>query len=249
MELQKHKPYLILFCIFGLMIIVVKMTGSVVTDDRLPVAIMLPDRTGLWTGVTPQFCQNSACGFSVPMENGGTGKTVCPRCGGRLESTSIAERAILPSDTIILKKNYREEKNQWISVSVVVAGRSRASIHRPEWCLSGQGFAVTGYTSDTIQCADGRQIPVTFIDVQSYGQNGMVNHGLFAYWFVSTDGEVASQWQRLVRMAWDNIIYRVSRRWAYVTIMTDMPQGHEDKQTRDKLKTFIAELYPKIRAH
>jgi hypothetical protein len=52
---------------------------------------------------------------------------------------SKAERDLLPGDTVVLKKRYVDADGHTIFVSIVMSGRERASIHRPQVCLVGQG--------------------------------------------------------------------------------------------------------------
>ena len=63
---------------------------------------------------------------------------------GRAVPVSAVERAILPPDTGYSRKNYIsvQDRAQQVFVSIVLSGRDRTSIHRPELCLVGQGWTI-----------------------------------------------------------------------------------------------------------
>jgi len=102
----------------------------------------LPDQIGAWKGENLFFCQNESCLRSFTEQTLGTNR-VCPRCGGTIERTwSLAERRLLPKDTVLLKKVYHHPNGQSLTVSVVISGTERVSIHRPQMCLVGQGYDI-----------------------------------------------------------------------------------------------------------
>ena len=53
---------------------------------------------------------------------------------------SESERTILPADTQFDKRLYTAPDGTWYQVSLVIGGKSKSSIHRPELCLPSQGF-------------------------------------------------------------------------------------------------------------
>jgi exosortase len=56
------------------------------------------------------------------------------------------EREVLPPDTGFSRKSYvsLHNLNDRVFLSIVLSGRDRTSIHRPEICLVGQGWTITG---------------------------------------------------------------------------------------------------------
>ena len=68
---------------------------------------------------------------------------------GSAIAPTAAERAILPPDTGYSTKLYvsREGPNRQVLLSIVLSGRDRTSIHRPELCLVGQGWTINGSSS------------------------------------------------------------------------------------------------------
>ncbi|MDB6167539.1 MAG: eight transrane protein EpsH, partial [Verrucomicrobia bacterium] len=65
---------------------------------------------------------------------------------GRRAEVSPVEREILPADTGYARRDYVAvaDARQRVFLSVVLSGRDRTSIHRPELCLVGQGWSIDG---------------------------------------------------------------------------------------------------------
>ena len=240
--------YVIVTGMIACTLVLVEYTGTVEVDDSLPVKSDLPRTIDGWVGVRTLYCQNEVCGKMLPMNLAEAGVNTCPLCGAKVSSMSVAERKHLPVDTIIIRKNYRNEStNRWILVSVVISGRERSSIHRPEWCLPGQGYRIAAYRHESVACEDHRSLPVTFIKIQAPGSLSTLQYGWFCYWFISKTHEVGSQTARLAWMAWDNVFYGVFRKWAYVSILADRVDSEQEEYDVEILKDFIKELRMVIR--
>src|SRR5690606_1661415 len=65
--------------------------------------------------------------------------------GRRAEVTQV-ERDILPPDTGYSRRSYvaLHQPSRQVFLSIVLSGRDRSSIHRPELCVAGQGWTITG---------------------------------------------------------------------------------------------------------
>ena len=157
----------------------------------------------------------------------------------------------LPEDTTYGRRRYSFPDKTWIESSVVLMGQDRTSIHKPEYCLPGQGFTIDlrevvtipirqphAYdlpvmkltTSKTARDRNGREVPV---------------RGVYIYWFVA-DGKLATHHlDRMWMMTKGLLSEGVLQRWAYVTYFSICNPGDEDA-TFDKMARFIAESVPKF---
>ncbi|MDP6754477.1 MAG: hypothetical protein QGF56_12380, partial [Verrucomicrobiota bacterium] len=61
-------------------------------------------------------------------------------CTSRLTPVTKLELDWLPDDTTYGRRRYTLPDGSWIENSVVLMGQDRTSIHKPEYCLPGQGF-------------------------------------------------------------------------------------------------------------
>jgi EpsI family protein len=155
--------------------------------------------------------------------------------GQRAEVTAF-EREILPADTGYSRRNYVNLTNpaQQVFFSVVLSGRDRSSIHRPEICLVGQGWTISARTEQQFHLPGGKPFSATLLRVrrvQAIAAGGARAGGplevpqVVAYWFVSANRIVATHWQRFAVDAWNRVVHGQADRWAYVLVQTDARDG------------------------
>jgi exosortase len=150
--------------------------------------------------------------------------------GRRTEVTAV-EREILPVDTGYSRKLYVAvaDARQQVLLSIVLSGRDRTSIHRPELCLVGQGWTI-GQAAQHRFAGPGRDESFSASllrvrrEVQS-PQGKVVVPQLVAYWFINGDRIVASHGQRFLADAWNRVFRGRADRWAYVLMQTDASDG------------------------
>lgn len=140
------------------------------------------------------------------------------------------EREILPLDTGFSRVNYVDARqSQRVFLSIVLSGRDRTSIHRPELCLVGQGWTLTGRASHRFSYP-GRgdaSFPATILHVRRdrTASGPAVPPQLVAYWFVAGDRVVANHWSRIAYDAYNRVVHGRVDRWAYVLLQTDASDG------------------------
>ena len=120
-----------------------------------------------------------------------------------------AERKVLPPDTRIEKRLYRNAEGEWFLVSAIVGGRDKRSIHRPELCLPAQGFQMS--LPETVRAgeADWRFLHLA----NASGESG------YAYTFFNQEGfRTASHVRRIFRDVWDRSVRGRIDRWAMVAV-------------------------------
>ena len=153
--------------------------------------------------------------------------------GRRAEVTPI-EREILPADTGFSRKVYVSlaEPRRDVLLSVVLSGRDRTSIHRPELCLVGQGWTIDAATRHQFQfpSASGAagSFPSTVLEVRremASPHGKVIVPQIAVYWFVDSRTVVATHWERLLRDAWNRVTRARADRWAYVLMQTDSSDG------------------------
>jgi exosortase len=151
---------------------------------------------------------------------------------GRRAEVSAVEREVLPPDTGFSRKDYVAiaDSTQRVFLSVVLSGRDRTSIHRPELCLVGQGWTInaTGGHRFSYPGNPARDFPATVLHVQREvrtPRGTVVVPQLVVYWFIGGDTVVASHWERLAVDAWNRVVHARADRWAYVLMQTDARDG------------------------
>jgi hypothetical protein len=248
MEARVFKPYLVLIGMMSILSLALAFTVDVRVSDQAGVRMQLPNRIGEWSGVDIRFCQNKECRKEFPanqLEN----IDICPACGGELSGMSYAESLQLPEDTELVRKQYRNPAGEVIMVSIVLSGKERVSIHRPQMCLVGQGRTILEEEVDPVTIQGRKQpLDVMILDLE---RDVRLNDGrkfkvpeYYAYWFVGKNRETPHHMQRMIWMAMDRILFNVAHRWAYISVAGSRQPGsdHYKEQVRD----FVAKMYPEI---
>lgn len=158
----------------------------------------------------------------------------------------------LPGDTSFGQRRYKSSDSE-ILVNVVLMGRDRTSLHKPQFCLTGQGWAIDQIASAEDQIAMDRpvsyQLPVVkLIANRSYA--GGIARGVYVYWYVADDGLSASV-SGAARM-WSMVrrLFRTGelQRWAYVTCFAVCPPGQEEA-VYQRIRAFIAAAAPEFQLY
>jgi exosortase len=172
--------------------------------------------------------------------------------GRRTEVTDL-EKQVLPPDTGYSRKIYVSlaDPSKQAFLSIVLSGRDRTSIHRPELCLVGQGWTIrSSFTHRFAYPGAKAEFPATVLRVE---KEVMTPRGkvavpqLFAYYFVGGDIVVATHWDRIARDAWDRVTRGRSDRWAYVVVQTGDSDGEVAALRR--IQTILNGTLPVFQKH
>jgi exosortase len=208
------------------------------------VAAAQPDTVDGFTGRTLLYCQDDQCLASVEADSLPPGVSqACPRCGKPLATLSLGEKTVLPADTRIVKRSYRNAAGDTLSPTVVVSGASRLSIHRPEMCLPGQGFQILSARVLKLDLGSGRTLRVKLVQA---GRTGEAPIG-FLYWFVNRRTETPSHWTRIFTDVWSRSVHNRINRWAMVTLVGDQP--FDTPEAQRAAAAFLGAWYPQVVPH
>ena len=196
--------------------------------------VALPDATMAF----PWFCQNRACLFSQNLTVGEQPPATCPQCDGEIAGVSRAELDILPSDTQSRKVTYTFNNGDVFTVALVIAGKNRMSIHRPELCLPSQGYILS--ERQVIKLSE--KLPFATFSLRREGQPR--SHG-FGYVFLNSRTATASNLHRVLGDSWQRSVHNTIQRWAMITVTSP----HYDFQTPEgevALRQFMEDFYPTL---
>jgi len=159
----------------------------------------------------------------------------------------------LPKDTTYGRRYYRSPDGFEMLIGIVLMGTDRTSIHKPQYCLIGQGWNInsseSGITSLRIERPHPYHLPGMKLMTTAYrdkpdGQK-TVARGIYVYWFVA-DGELTGDHlQRMWWMARDLVCTGTLQRWAYVSCFASCWPGQEEP-TFERMKQFIAAAVPEF---
>lgn len=174
---------------------------------------------------------------------------------GKEEQPSEGERYVLPKDTEITKKLYKDESGNLVNAQIVLAGAEKRSIHRPELCLPAQGWSINRREVVPVTLRNGKSLAV-MVDVISRPVEiapGITKPltSLYCYWFVGKGVSTPSHLMRLLLTSWDRVVHRKNHRWAYVAVSAPVlkgfkPDGKNESETQNMLSEFIGGIVPAV---
>jgi hypothetical protein len=247
METKSFKPY---FFVIGLMAatsLLLAFSVNVQMTNEVGIKVMLPERVGYWQGVDIFYCQNQACQKEYRASEAGN-SNLCASCGSPLGVMTLAEKRLLPDDTILLRKEYTNSLGHRLFVMIVLSGKERVSIHRPQICLVGQGHEITRSKVVSVPLEGRRSLDVMTLELLRRMRNDegtqFESASYYAYWFVGKGRETPRHLKRMFWMAIDQIFHNVSHRWAYISVSGS--RSKDSDEYRQEVVSFIKDLYPQL---
>ncbi len=189
----------------------------------------------------PWFCQNEHCGRIVETESPFAPPAACPSCGSPMAGASLGERTVLPSDTGFRKCHYYDAMGDVYRVTVVINGKSRQSIHRPEVCLPAQGFSMENGRVIDFDIGGGERLAVRCVDLRRRDSASSHRMGQ-GYYFVSHDNRVASHLSRMLISIRDRAFRNRITRWAMVTLFCEDSLASTPER-REEVSAFLSEFH------
>jgi len=158
---------------------------------------------------------------------------------------------VLPRDTSYGQRRYLSaDSNFAAQVSVVLMGADRTSLHKPQFCLTGQGWTINKTEVDKILMDKPVSYELPVIKLTVSGQFPVEGRtvkasGVYVYWYVADDAISAapSGSDRMWSIARDLITTGVLQRWAYIAYFATCSPGQEE-QTYARLKQLISASTP-----
>jgi exosortase len=241
------------------------ITAPVITAPAITAAVVVAAAFAV-TGLTARFDALSTRAAGVRLAADGVNPAELPvflgepaAWAGRPAEVSAVERETLPPDTGYARKHYARMAHpharmarpaERVFFSIVLRGRDRTSIHRPEICLVGQGWTIANRRGAEIRLPDGGALPVTVLTVsreftRADGRRGTAV-ALLAYWFAGDGVTEPAHWRMILRGMRDRLLRLRADRWAYVTVQTGAADGEAAAWKR--LEEVAALAWPRARA-
>ncbi len=248
MKIKQYIPYLMVLGMLAIATVFALRSSDMSVISEPAVITSLPDRVGEWSGEELSYCQNESC-MMVVVSSELFGSNKCPSCGGPMLATwSLAEKQMLPADTVLVRKLYSCRGKPNLAVSIVISSSEEVSIHRPQMCLTGQGYDISSEETWSIPLLGRQPLQVRLLSLfnlrQITGNRKAVVQSFYAYWFVSKGYETPSSAWRIFYATWDRVFRGHVSRWAYVSIAGEKPRG--SGAADPQLHSFIQNLYPQI---
>jgi hypothetical protein len=154
----------------------------------------------------------------------------------------------LPPDTVYGRKIYWDDAGFAAQISAVMMQTDRTSIHRPEVCITGQGWKIlkkeiidipvplpSPYVLKATCLTSTRESPT---DKRTYSS-------LYIYWFVSERRTVAGHGQALWSISEDLLTTGALYPWAYVSCFARCQPGKEGLYL-SRMKRLVSSAVPEF---
>lgn len=168
------------------------------------------------------------------------------------QETDAETVSTLPADTSFGQRLYTAPDGFQLDLKIVLMGTDRTSLHKPQFCLPGQGWQInntlSGQTSIPIERPCAYNLPVVKLIASTErvinGENIRAS-GVYVYWYVCDDGLSAtvSGYERMWLMTKRLLTTGILQRWAYVSCWSACPPGREEA-TFQRMRAFIAAAAP-----
>jgi hypothetical protein len=153
-------------------------------------------------------------------------------------STNIPESEVelgyFPKDTSYARRLYQSPDGFSATATVILMGTDRTSIHKPDYCLPGQGWNIRSKKTVNLSIASTPpyEMPVSEWVVSNSFQTPdggeKTESGVYVFWFVADGEETPSHYQFMRWLALDLLRKAVWQRWAYVSYFAVCEPGQED---------------------
>ncbi len=170
-------------------------------------------------------------------------------------STNVPEPAValgyFPKDTSYSERFYTAPNGQNIQSTAILMGTDRTSIHRPEYCMPGQGWSIDEKQIEDIPINDNPpyQLKIARWNVstmmhQPNGQDAKLT-AIYVYWYVADNEETADHDKMLEWLTLDLFRTGALQRWAYISYFSVCPDGQQDA-AYETVKRLISAQVPKF---
>jgi hypothetical protein len=158
----------------------------------------------------------------------------------------------LPKDTSFALRVYNTNEGIGaIQASVILMGKDRTSIHKPEYCLPGQGFRIEAQTNIVIPIAGPQPYALNVkkwnLSITIKDDNGQPHNmrAVYMFWFVADNQLTTDHRQRMWWLARDLLRHGVLQRWAYISYFAGCQPG-EEEATAARMEKLIAASVPEF---
>ena len=226
--------------------------GMVATLNRLPlaalepddfIALSLPQKLGHIPGQRIWYCHQMDCqkAFSESKieDWNEDNKPLCVFCDSVLFPISYGEKILLPGDTRMMKSVYEDGQDSY-TVTVVVSGMSRVSIHRPDLCLPGQGYQIVGKTIHPLTLNNGKRLDILLYKVRKAGTDDIG----FANFLVSNRLQTGSHFHRILHDVLQRSLFGRVNRWAMFTIVSH--DSFDTPEQLERLRVLLSDWLPQV---
>ena len=167
-------------------------------------------------------------------------------------STNIPEPDVaigyFPKDTSYVERRYTGPSGIHIQSTIVMMGADRSSIHRPEYCLPGQGWVIDKKEIATIPINDNPPYDLQAarwnLSASIQGPDGQKENaaGIYVFWYVAKNDETPNHDKMLEHLTMNLFRTGDLQRWAYISYFVPCLPGQEDAAFAETKRLIAAQV-------
>ena len=235
-------------------------TAAAINRQKIILAVALLALIGATAGVLAHAKSNQKLGApgvkTAPLPGSQNLAVLLPEQLPGFKSVGLAQAEVvtnmLPPDTSYGQRIYTADDGFQTLANVVLMGSSRASIHKPQVCLTAQGWDINDAASHVDHVPLNKpfayDLPVMHLIASKNalldGQR-VTEQGVYVYWFVDANRFTPSHAQRMLWMAHDVLFNGELDRWAYISFFSVCAPGQE-AATFERMKKLIVTSVPEF---
>jgi hypothetical protein len=156
----------------------------------------------------------------------------------------------LPQETSLSQRVYTAPDGFQLTMNVVMMATDRTSIHKPQFCLLGQGWRIEKTERESVLIPKPHPYQMPFMaltasrEIELEGRKQPVR-GVYVYWFVADNALTADHWERMWWMSRELLTTGTLQRWAYVSLFAVCYPGQESAVLA-RIKQFIPDAVPQF---
>lgn len=167
-------------------------------------------------------------------------------------STNIPEPqevlSYLPPDSSYAERMYFDPNGLRIQSTAILMGADRTSIHRPEYCLPGQGWNIDKKEIETIPINDN---PPYQLQVARWSLSTSLQQpdgtketacALYVFWYVTRNDETPNHDKMLEHLALNLFRSGQLQRWAYISYFSLCEPGQQDAAFQEIKRLIMAQV-------
>ena len=170
-------------------------------------------------------------------------------------STNVPEPEVaigyFPKDTSYAERRYTSPNGINIQSTVILMGADRTSIHRPEYCLPGQGWTIAKKEIVTIPINGNSPYNLQVarwnltISYKKLSGETATMAGIYVFWYAANNDETPDHDKMIEHLTMNLFRTGDLQRWAYISYFVPCLPGQEDASFAET-KRLIATQVPQF---
>lgn len=198
----------------------------------------------------------AASGLSAPGLRASLPQSFSTFWGRPIEPSKAEIEQLIDVGVEMSRMHYANTNGRSATATIVVGGSEGRTLHRPEVCLPGQGWKITGSTSTNVDLGEGSNVKATLLTLvrSEPRDDGRVvqRKGFNLYWYVGRDRTAATYNKHIMASLFDGMFRNIYHRWSMISVFGFLPfQETEDflaeEEVIDVLKEIAREVVPHIK--